>query len=64
MLFSKILTLVSGKKKSTSIWDVLLFKRRTFTSGESITVPSDKVLIMVSPDVQEGVEIEGELIVL
>lgn len=60
MIFSKVLHLLDGKKKSQWIWNILLFVRRTFTSDEDIKIPSDKVLTLHSPIMDGELYIDGE----
>ena len=64
MIFNKVLNLFEGKKRSTFIWDVLLFYRRTFTSDEDIEIPSDKVLQMHSPVMDGELKVDGEAYIL
>jgi len=64
MLFTKVVNLFEGKTRLTYIWDVLLFSRRTFTSGEDINVPSDKVLPMYSPTINGELYMDGEVYIL
>lgn len=64
MIFKKVLNLFEGKTRSTFIWDVLLFSRRTFTSDEDINVPSDKVLPMYSPKINGELYMDGEVYIL
>lgn len=60
MLFKKVLTLNNGKRKHAFLWDVLLFCRRTFSIGEDIIIPSDKILTMHSPIINGELYIDGE----
>ena len=64
MIFRQIMNLVSGKKKLTDIWDVSLLIRKTFNSGEVLTIPEDKALILISPHFKDEVILKGELRVL
>ena len=64
MIFSKLLNLFEGKKRSTYLWDVSLFIRRTFTIDEDINIPSDKVLQIHSPVLDGELYIDGEAYIL
>ena len=64
MIFSKVLHLAEGKVYLEKIWNILLFKRRTFSPSEVISIPVDKVLQMHSPSIDCEVEISGELYIL
>lgn len=64
MMFTQLITLFSGKKKNVSIWDVLLFKRNTFISGENITIPNGMTLILPSISFEGELELKGEGYVL
>lgn len=64
MLFFKFINLEDGKKKSQSIWDLLLFVRRTFSASEDIEIPSDKVLQMHSPVMDGELKVDGEAYIL
>ena len=59
-MFSKVLTLLNGKKTNSYTWDIFLFIKRTFNSSEDINIPTDKVLLMHSPSIDSELYIDGE----
>jgi len=63
-LFYKFTHLVNGKLGVLDIWNLLLLSRRTFTAGEDINIPSDKVLQMNSPIIEGELFVDGEAYIL
>ena len=64
MLLRKVITLIDGKRKNEYIWNINLFVKRTFTSQEDISIPTDKSLILHSPSIDGELVINGEGFIL
>jgi|TARA_R110000851_G_scaffold298994_8_gene454814 hypothetical protein len=60
MVFSKIITLLNGKKFLGNSWDFLLFYRTAFLAGEDILIPVENVLNLHSPSIDGELFIDGE----
>jgi len=57
-------TMLNGKRSVLTFWDAFLFVKRTFTAGENINIPADKVLQMHSPTIEGELYIDGEAYIL
>lgn len=59
MIFTKILTLLSGKKTFVDTADVLLIKRNTFGPTEDIIIPEGQTLILNCPTIDGDITVDG-----
>jgi len=64
LIFTKILTLISGKRKLINTSDVLLLKRNEFSSDEDIFIPEGQTLILNCPIIDGDITIDGEEFIL
>lgn len=64
MIFTKVLTLLSGKKLWVDTADVLLLKRNTFSEDEDIFVPEGETLILNCPIIDGDITVDGEEYIL
>ena len=64
MIFTKVLTLLSGKKLWVDTADVLLLNRNTFSEDEDIFVPEGETLILNCPIIDGDITVDGEEYIL
>lgn len=64
MIFTRLLTLLNGKKVEVDVSDVLLLKKNVFTIDEDLFIPTDQTLILNCPTIDGDITVDGEEYIL